>query len=251
MKRKYKVFTTLSRNLRRKKTFKVKNLIRYDKLPCSKMFYTDTDVPLSLEIGNWCWCDITFLGQDPATYWNATIYTANTKFADLLEDAAFKESWNMLSEEERRLDTRFETTPNYNAEGKVISHTWVSKPRMKFEQFGGLTMNEHTDKRTVEIARDNPPAVHRGYRVLQGYRSGIGLEMIIDAEELTVEIIEKAIADFRAHGEKTWFNPEPAEVSYSGEPQLLAQPLRSDFQPRGGEGDNHQTQSSTPDCTDQ
>ena len=40
----------------------------------------------------------------------------------------------------------------------------------------------------------------------------IGLQIIVDAEVLSREIIEAAIADFCAKGEVNWLSPEPARI---------------------------------------
>lgn len=214
MNRKHKPFTTLTRRQRRAETLRVKNRIKRERYP-SSVFNTDCDISYASTMpGGWRWCDIVFLGADPATYWNVTVDTASAHFASLVEDAAFDEAWALLDAEQQESHYSIETTPNYDANGKIISYTQLLKPDPVYPQFGGLTLHAYTDKRTAEIARDNPPAVYGGYAIQHGYNHGIGLHMVIDAPVLTVELIEAAIADFRARGEKTWFASEPASVTF-------------------------------------
>ena len=46
--------------------------------------------------------------------------------------------------------------------------------------------------------RDTPPVVTPGYRIQYGYRSGIGLQIIVEESVLTREIIDSAIRSFLA-----------------------------------------------------
>ena len=220
----HKVFTSLSRRKRRARALWVKNLIHRERHRCGGIFYDICDIEAVTASGRWSWSDILFTSSDPSIFWNAEIMTTGQHFADLVEEAAFDEAWDMLSDAERDEAAHFETVPNYDASGKVVSRTMVRKPEVKYPQFGGLTKLEYLAKREAEIARDNPPAVHCGYKIMPGFASGIGLRMIVDAECLTVEIIEAAIADFRARGEKEWVaeTPSPTPDLKKGSAQLLA-----------------------------
>lgn len=224
MNSKHKPFTSLSRRQRRAETLRVKSRIKRERYP-SSVFNTDCDISHAATMpGGWRWCDIVFLGADPATYWNATVDTASTHFASLVENAAFDEAFALLDADEQERQSSIETEPNYDVNGKIISHTWIRNSEPEYQQFGGLTLHAYLDKRELEIARDNPPAVYCGYRIEQGYNHGIGLHMVIDAPVLTVELIESAIADFIARGEKTWLAREPASVTF--ESGLNACPLK-------------------------
>lgn len=224
MNSKPKPFTSLSRRQRRAETLRVKSRIKRERYP-SSVFNTDCDISFASTMpGGWRWCDIVFLGADPATYWNVTVDTANSHFGSLVADAAFDEAWAMLSDEEKDQSSGAETSPNYNENGKLTSYSYKPKTEREYPQFGGMTMHAYIEKRELEIARDNSPAVYCGYRIEHGYNHGIGLHMVIDAPVLTVELIESAIADFIARGEKTWFASEPASVTF--ESGLGACPLK-------------------------
>ncbi|CAM4394239.1 MULTISPECIES: hypothetical protein [Klebsiella/Raoultella group] len=181
MNQKYRPFTSLSRRKRRAKTFEVKNLIYRERYRCGGLFYDDCDMNAAVASGNWRWSDILFLGRDPAVFWNAEIITASEAFNDRVESIAFDEAWSMLDDDERQYDFRYKSA---------------------FPQFAGLTWMEYIEKREQEIARENPPVVHCGYRILPGYVSGIGLQIIVDVDLLNRDVIESTIADFIARDEK-------------------------------------------------
>jgi hypothetical protein len=61
-----------------------------------------------------------------------------------------------------------------------------------------MTYFNYVTKRKADLLRDNPPAVTPGYRILYGYRSGIGLQIIVGESVLTREIIDNAIRSFLA-----------------------------------------------------
>ncbi|MDE1488124.1 hypothetical protein KKI90_17745 [Xenorhabdus bovienii] len=189
MKQKYRPFTSLSRRKRRAKTLEVKNLIHRERYRCGGIFYDDCDMDTASACGNWNWSDILFLGRDPAVFWNAEIITASVEFNDRVESIAFNEAWSMLDDDERRCDLCYKSA---------------------FPQFAGLTWMEYIEKREQEIARENPPVVHCGYRILPGYASGIGLQIIVDVDVLSCDVIESAIADFIARGEQEWASDEVA-----------------------------------------
>lgn len=175
-------FTALSHRKRRAEVMRIKGLIHRERHRCGGLSYDDCDIDAAIAFGSWDWIDILFLGRDPAVYWNAEIVTAHVAFNDAVENAAFDEAWPMLSKAEQAQEAHMETTPNVNANGKVISHTWLRKPEVAYPQFGGLNFGEYLDRRQEEIAQDASPTIFCGYRILPGFRSGIGLKMIVDAE---------------------------------------------------------------------
>jgi len=189
MKRKNRVFTSLSRRKRRAKTREIKNLIHRERHRCGGIFYDECDIDEAVACGNWKWSDILFLGRDSAVFWNAEIITASVEFSDRVESIAFNEAWSMLDDGERFCDL-------------------CNKPALS--EFAGLTWMEYIEKREQEIARENPPVVHSGYRILPGYANGIGLQIIVDVDVLSRDVIESAIADFITRGEREWVSNEPA-----------------------------------------
>lgn len=207
-------FTSLSRRKRRAKALRVKNLIYRERGRLGGIFFDECDQDVALASGHWTWSDILFLSHDPALFWNAEIVTANVAFADAVEDIAFNEALSKLDAAEKDDLMHVDFIPDVNSQGK----TWLRKPQRHYPQFDGLTFNDFVDKRALEIARDNPPAIYCGYRILPGYAFGVGLQMVIDADRLNRAVIETAIADFRARGERHWMSGVPAQVCYSGHP---------------------------------
>jgi len=192
-------FNTLSRRRRRARTQHVKNLIHRERHRCGGLHYDDCDSENAEAIAAgwmWTWSDVLFLGNSPDVYWNAEIITIDVARADIVENLVFEEAHAMLSQNQQEDEARMETTPNYNAKGKVVSHTVVERTRVSYPQFGGLTYFDYIDKRLVEVTRDNPPVVTPGYRIQSGYRSGIGLQIIVEESVLTRKIIDCAILSF-------------------------------------------------------
>lgn len=215
MYRKYTPFISLSRRKRRAETLKIKTLINRERKIWGGLFYDECDHAAAIAGGKWCWSDIVFLGQDPAVFWNAEIITANVAFADAVEETAFNEAMFLLEEAGKQNAVLSDNNP-----GNIISHTLLHRPEQTYSVFNGLTFNEFIDKRTLEIARDTPPVVNCGYRILPGFASGIGLKMVVEANVLNQALIEAAIQDFLARGERSWVSDVPSPVRYAGQDYL-------------------------------
>ncbi|UZH01689.1 hypothetical protein OJ965_13300 [Pantoea anthophila] len=199
--RRKKPFNTLSRRQRRARTQHVKNLIYRERQRCGGLHYDDCDSENAEAIAAgwvWTWSDVLFLGNSPDLYWNAEIITIDVARADIAENLVFEEAHAMLNQSQQEDEARMDTTSNFNTNGKVISHTVMERTRVSYPQFDGLTYFEYIDKRLAEVMRDNPPIVTHGYRIQYGYRSGIGLQIIVEEPVLTREIIDSAIHSFVA-----------------------------------------------------
>lgn len=199
--RRGKPFNTLSRRRRRARTQHIKNLIHRERHRCGRLHYDDCDSENAEAIAAgwiWTWSDVLFLGNSPDVYWNAEIITVDVARTDIVENSVFEEAHSMLSQAQLKDEARIETTPNYNAKGKLVSYTIVGRTRVSYPQFGGLTYFDYIEKRQAEVMRDNPPPVTAGYRIQPGYRSGIGLQIIVDEAILTREVIDNAIRSFLA-----------------------------------------------------
>lgn len=195
---KHRPFISLSRRQRRKLVIELKNRIYRERHRCGGMFYDDCDIQHYKDNPDhiWAWSDIYFVGRDPADLWNAEIITAKLAFQDMVHEQAFNEAWAMLSQQEQEEEARYESTPNVNSKGKIVSYTLVHQQKQAYAIFGGMTLWQFIEKREREIAQDQPPKVCCGYQFLTGFAYGHGLRMIVDAETLSVPIIEAAIEDF-------------------------------------------------------
>jgi len=214
--RKHRIFSSLSRRSRRQKVIRIKNLIYNERHRCGGIFYDECDFAQFDDAPDhiWDWSDIYFTGLDPADFWNAEIITAQVAFRDACHSRAFDEACEMLSEQERENEFKINTCPNYNSQGKIISHTLVHREACKYDVFDGLTFFGFVEKRELEIVINDPPAIHCGYKFLPDYVYGLGLRMVIDAPYLSQQIIEDAIADFRERSEHEWHSAEA--VSFPG-----------------------------------
>lgn len=214
--RKHRKFSSLSRRCRRQKVIHLKNLIHNERHRCGGIFYDECDFTQFDDRSDhvWKWSDICFTGLDPADLWNAEIITAQVAFRDASHSRAFNEACEMLSEQERKNEFKINTSPNYNAQGKITSHTLVHREACKYDFFGGLNFSEFVEKRELEIVIDDPPAIYCGYEFLPDYAYGLGLRMTVDAPCLSQQVIEDAIADFRRRGEREWHSLQA--ISFSG-----------------------------------
>lgn len=195
---KHRPFISLSRRQRRRKVIELKNRIYRERHSCGGVFYDDCDIQYYKDNPDhiWAWSDIYFVGRDPADLWNAEIITAKLAFQDAVHDRAFNEVWAMLSQQEQEEEALFETTPNVNSKGKIISHTLVHREKQTYAIFGGLTFWQFIEKREREIAQDQPPKICCGYQFLPGFAYGHGLRIIVEAETLSQQVIEAAVTDF-------------------------------------------------------
>lgn len=201
---KHRPFISLSRRQRRQKVIELKNRIYLERHRCGGIFYDGCDIQHYKDNPDhiWAWSDIYFVGRDPADLWNAEIITVKMARQNAVHDQAFNEAWSMLSQQEQKDEVRYETTPNVNSKGKIVSHTLVHREKQAYEIFGGLTMWQFIEKREREITQAESTEVVCGYQFLPGFAYGQGLRMVVDAEALSVPIIEAAIGDFMGKGER-------------------------------------------------
>lgn len=159
------------------------------------------------------WFDFCFLGRDKITIWNAFIHTAQAVFWDEVKDLASDRARKMLSAEEREKEFKFETEPaDFDAWGKPQTYTMIFRD-YTYPQFNGMTYRDFCRQLEREIIINEPPAVHESFKLDHTYEYGIGLHIVVDAEELTQSVIEQAIIRFRELDETDWqaATPVPRE----------------------------------------
>ncbi|MBB6193343.1 hypothetical protein FHS51_003599 [Sphingobium wenxiniae] len=169
------------------------------------------------------WFDFLFLGMDGRTIWNAEIITARRHFWDKVETLAWDRATALMSEEEQAAEFKLEFEP--------VGHRRLTMYRLKprerriYEAFGGLTFEEYKEQVEADIIHDEPPPVHESFRTDREYRYGIGLYIVVNAEEIDHEVVETAIARFRDQGETDWTAPGPIpreRLPYETEDATLA-----------------------------
>lgn len=157
------------------------------------------------------WSDIYFLGNDGLTIWNAEIVTTGRRFWDIVEEMAHNRAWSMLSPEEQAAEVDMKFEPIWHNGQRM--YRLIPRPKLTYEQYGGLTYGEYQDKLVEEIIRAEPPEVFESFETDRSYRYGIGLTMVIKAEEVNQATIEDAIRRFREVGETDWRAAEPVSRS--------------------------------------
>ena len=153
------------------------------------------------------WADAYFLGSDGLTIWNATIVTAVRAFWDVVEEMAHSRAWEMLTPEEQSAEAEMKFEPIWSNGQRM--YRMVEKPKLIYEKYGGLTYNAYQDKLTEEIILHEPPEIFESFTTDRTYRYGIGLNMVIDVDEINQATIEEAIRLFREVGETDWLAAKP------------------------------------------
>ena len=150
------------------------------------------------------WFDFFFLGQDKFTIWNAFIFTAQAAFWEEIKDLAMGRARGMLSAEEREKEFAFETEPaEYDAWGKPLSYSMIFRD-YTYPQFNGMTYRNFCRQLEREIIISEPPAIHESFKLDHSYEYGIGLHIVVDAEEITQSVIEQTMLRFKELGETDW-----------------------------------------------
>jgi len=153
------------------------------------------------------WADAYFLGSDGLTIWNATIVTAVRAFWDVVEEMAHSRAWEMLTPEEQSAEAEMKFEPIWSNGQRM--YRMAEKPKLIYEKYGGLTYNAYQDKLTEEIILHEPPEIFESFTTDRSYRYGIGLNMVIDVDEINQAKIEEAIRRFREAGETDWLAAKP------------------------------------------
>jgi len=153
------------------------------------------------------WFDFVFPGLDGRTIWNAEIITARKDFWDKVNEIAWDRATALMSEEEREEEFRMDFVPIFVGRHKMYRS--VHREKQRYPAFGGLTFRDYLEQLKTQIVTDEPPAVHERFKTDREFRYGIGVKMVVDAEETDQAVVEAAIEHFRAEGEGDWTASEP------------------------------------------
>ena len=210
MKRNYKwiPYSRLSRRKQRDAFIRLRQKIRNEKAVYGGQFTShhvldEQDRPAIFNQ----WADFYFLGSDGLTIWNATIVTAVREFRDSCEEMAQGQAWKMLTREEQSAEADIKFEPVLHKGRRMYRQ--LIKQETVYDKFQGLTYNDYQNKLTEEIIKNEPPQVFESFSTDHSYRYGIGLSMVIHAEEINRGTIEKAIHRFRTIGKTDWRAAEP------------------------------------------
>ncbi|MCG8273900.1 hypothetical protein MIC97_20665 [Aquamicrobium sp. NLF2-7] len=153
------------------------------------------------------WFDFVFPGLDGRTIWNAEIITARKDFWDKVEAIAWDRATALMSEEDREEEFRMDVVPIFVGRHKIYRS--VQRKKQRYPAFGDLTFREYEEQLKAQIIANEPPAVHERFKSDRTYRYGIGVKLVVDAEEIDQAAVEAAIERFRVAGEGDWTAPTP------------------------------------------
>ena len=154
------------------------------------------------------WFDFYFLGNDGFTIWNTMVFSATYEFWNKTNTIASEHALSLLSEEQRRRECRLEWEGPFLRDGEKY-YIMAERPMHTYDCFGGLTLREYKRKYELEIIENAPPSVYESFKVDHSYQYGIGLQAVVQAEEINREVIEATIDKFHQVGEQDWKNEQP------------------------------------------
>jgi hypothetical protein len=154
------------------------------------------------------WLDFYFLGLDGLTIWNATIITAHRAFWDEVDHLSWEQTAALMTEEELTAEFRMTHKPVIGPKGKKY-YTLSFSEKRPYEQFRGLTFNQYKEQIEQNIVQHSPPMIYESFLQDPGYQYGVGLQMVVDTEEINQTSVEAAINRFYQLKEPNWRNDTP------------------------------------------
>jgi hypothetical protein len=157
--------------------------------------------------------DAFFLGSERTTIWNMSICTAAAAFWSKTHAIAYERAFSLLSQEQKEQRwKRWEA----DWEGPFVSdgkkyYTMVKRPEQPYDCFGGLTLPEYEEKSELEIIENEPPEVFESLTTHRQCIYGLGLQAVVQADEINREVIEATIDRFRQVGETDWHAEKPVD----------------------------------------
>lgn len=228
--KKYKPFSSLSRKKRGTAGLRLRREIEATQNYYGGMFTSDLTLDASPETQDKSqWFDFLFLGKDKCNIWNATISTASMAFWDEVKQIAMDETIALLSPEEWEQETSYEFIPaECSQSGKVLTYQVRDKEVVYYPQLNDLTFSQYCQQLEQEIINTRPPLIYESFTTDYSYRYGIGLDIIVDAAEISQAVIEDAISRFIILGEVDWKAEQPVpreRLPHKAEAKLYGQAL--------------------------
>lgn len=153
------------------------------------------------------WFDFVFPGLDGRTIWNAEIITAHKDFWDKVSEMAWDRATALMSREEREEEFRMDFEPVFVGGQKM--YQLIRREQRRYPAFGDQTFREYEEQLKAQIIANEPPEIHERFETDREYRYGIGVKLVIDAEETDQAVVEAAIGRFRSEGEGNWTAAAP------------------------------------------
>lgn len=161
------------------------------------------------------WFDFYFLGKDKFTVYCGLIVTAQKKLWELCEETAFDRIDAMLTEEEhneRRKSPMF-VPASFSDTGKATSFV-LKRNEKKYENFGNRTYYEMLSHIEKQIIENEYIPVKESFKLDRKFQSSIGVYIVVDAEFITKEVIEKSIARFKEVSYSDWESADPVPYEH-------------------------------------
>jgi hypothetical protein len=208
--RKLRPFVTRSNRERASAVIKLRNKIRMQRHIFGGRFIGDSDIvnpdrPILYQQEAF----VYFPGTDKRVLWNAYIITARKAFWNAIDSLASDRVWAVTPKEEKERDIFEDFEPvSFNAWGQATAYR-MRERNEAHEAFGGLTRREYKAKLEKEIIANEPPEIYESFSTDDEYEYGIGLKVVVDAEQIDREIVELVIDRFLAAGETDWRAESP------------------------------------------
>lgn len=163
---------------------------------------------------------VKFLGSDGLTVWHCLMQTCAYALECAVDKMASEQWQAVFSEEDgaryvaQRL-TRSEMFIPVMRKGKKYYQMRERGPDPVFASLGNLSVRDYLKQTEESILEKNPPAIYESMTVKRDYHpgNGMGLEVTVDAVEITCEVVESVIRHFREVGETSWRAQEPISDS--------------------------------------
>ena len=200
-----KPFVTRSNRERASAVIRLKNRLRLERHIYGGRFVGSSDIlaperPVLYKQD----AHVFFLGTDKRVFWNAYIVTARKAFWDEVGSMASGRTRKLMPKEEKPwdIDDLFEPV-SFNAWGQATAYR-MREQNESYDELGGMTRREYEAKLEKEIIATEPPEIFESFAIDKGYEYGIGLNVVIDAELIDKETVERVIDRFLELGETDW-----------------------------------------------
>ncbi|CAK7049923.1 MAG: hypothetical protein DELT_00997 [Desulfovibrio sp.] len=208
--RKLRPFVTSSNRKRASAVIKLKNKLRFQRHIFGGRFIGDSDIvkpdrPVLYQQEALAY----FPGTDKRVLWNAHIVTARKAFWGEVGSMALDRTGALMPKDEKpwNIDDLFEPV-SFNAWGQATAYRMLERDET-YEELGGMSRREYEAKLEKEIIANEPPEIFESFAVDRSYEYGIGLHVVVDAELIDREVVERVIDLFLEGGETDWRAESP------------------------------------------
>lgn len=155
------------------------------------------------------WIDLTFLGTDHSTLWNAEFLTTRMVAQDKARAWAFEHAHAQLTPEERQQEfaMKWKAVPRSRPSAPRLMEL-LRQPEIQYAKFESRTFREECERLETQYAANNAQPVAESFTTHRNYAYGIGLTAVVAEENLDCAAIVRTIQRFRDIGESDWQSVE-------------------------------------------